>query len=171
MPFTPLHFGPGMTLKAIVPRHFSICVFVISQVVIDLEVLWYMIWWEPPLHRFWHTYLGATIVAGVCFALGKPVSQLVKVTWNRIARLCTDANLSVPVATTWLASLTGAVSGAYSHVFLDSITHSHAEPMQPFSAGNPVSGIISPMLLWALCVLLGVAGILAYVWRQGWPKG
>lgn len=155
-----------MAIKAIAPRYFSICVFVMTQVVIDIEVLWYVIRWDPPLHRFWHTYLGATILAAVCFVLGKPASQLAKASWNRIARRWADVNLSVPVGTTWLASLTGAILGAYSHVFLDSIVHSDSHPLQPLSPGNPVLGIMSLMLLRALCVLLGVAGLLTHVWRQ-----
>jgi len=151
-----------MTVKAIIPRHFSICVFAFTQVAIDLEVLWYLTRWDPPVHRFWHTYLGATVVAAVCFLLGKPVSQLVKTVWNRLAERCKDADLSVPVPTTWLASFTGSVFGAYSHILLDSIFHRDMAPMQPW---NPIFGIIGRMLLQVLCVLLGVAGLAVYLER------
>ena len=43
MPFTPLHMGPGMFVKAAMPRHFSIIVFGLTQIVLDLEAL-------PALH-------------------------------------------------------------------------------------------------------------------------
>ena len=109
--------------------------------------------------------LGATVVAAVCFLLGKPVSQLVKTVWNRLAERCKDADLSVPVPTTWLASFTGSVFGAYSHILLDSIFHRDMAPMQPWNPRNPIFGIIGPMLLQVLCVLLGVAGLAVYLER------
>ena len=73
MPFTPIHMGPGMAVKAALPRHFSIVVFGLTQITVDLEVLWYLARWNPPLHRFWHTYLGATVVATVLALAGRPV--------------------------------------------------------------------------------------------------
>ncbi|NLE42022.1 MAG: hypothetical protein GX615_09360 [Lentisphaerae bacterium] len=56
MPYTPLHMGPGMFLKATMPRHFSIITFGITQVLIDLEVLWNMTHHGNRLHTFLHTY-------------------------------------------------------------------------------------------------------------------
>src|SRR5437899_4491261 len=88
MPFTPIHGGPGMMVKAVAPRHFSICVFMLTQVVIDLEVLWHLIRWDPPLHRSWHTWAGATVIGVMCFLVGKPVSEWIKTIWNRLATKC-----------------------------------------------------------------------------------
>ncbi|MCI0354322.1 MAG: hypothetical protein L0099_04665, partial [Acidobacteria bacterium] len=63
MPFTPFHFGPGATVKAMAAQHFSLTVFAFAQVAIDLEPLYFMLRDEDPLHRFFHTYVGATAVA------------------------------------------------------------------------------------------------------------
>ena len=63
MPFTPFHVGPGAAIKAIMPRHFSFTVFCFAQIVTDIETAFYLLRGEYPLHRIFHTYLGATVVA------------------------------------------------------------------------------------------------------------
>ena len=39
MPFTPFHMGPALALKAVTGRHFSVLVFGIAQVAMDVEPL------------------------------------------------------------------------------------------------------------------------------------
>jgi len=51
MPFTPFHFGPGLLIKVCVPRWFWFTSFVLANVLIDCEVLYYMRVGEPPLRR------------------------------------------------------------------------------------------------------------------------
>ena len=148
-----------MLVKAALPKHFSIVVFGLTQIALDLEVLWYLARWNPPLHRFWHTYLGATVVAAVFALAGKPASQLIKSIWNHISKHCTDVDLSVPVRTSWLASATAATVGAYSHILLDSLFHPDIEPMQPWSTNNPLLCIIDPIMLQVGCVIVGIIGL------------
>ena len=62
MPFTPFHFGPGLFGKGIVPRRFSWMAFIVSQVIIDCETLYYLLQRTYPIHRFFHTFVGATLV-------------------------------------------------------------------------------------------------------------
>src|SRR5262245_1529736 len=76
MPFTPFHFGPAAVMKAVAPAHFSFTVFCYSQVVTDLESGFYLFRGEYPVHRFFHTYVGATIVGLACALTGRPVCQL-----------------------------------------------------------------------------------------------
>jgi hypothetical protein len=166
MPFTPIHMGPGMAVKAAVPRHFSIVVFGLTQIALDLEVLWHLARRDPPLHRFWHTFLGATVVAAALAVIGKPAARLVKSIWNRVASHGTDADLSVPVHTSWAASASGAFVGAYSHILLDSMFHADVGPLKPWSAANPLRGIINPMMLQMGCLILGLIGI-AWFFRGG----
>jgi hypothetical protein len=49
MPFTPFHFGPGATIKAMAGQHFSFTVFAFTQLAIDLEPLYFMLRDEDPL--------------------------------------------------------------------------------------------------------------------------
>ena len=50
MPFTPLHMGPGLAVKAVMQRKFSLLVFGWSQVVIDLQPLLAMTTGREPRH-------------------------------------------------------------------------------------------------------------------------
>jgi membrane-bound metal-dependent hydrolase YbcI (DUF457 family) len=155
-----------MAVKAAMPRHFSIVVFGLTQIALDLEVLWYLAQWNPPLHRFWHTYLGATIIAAVLTVLGKPASQWIKAGWNRIAAKCRHADLTVSIPTTWVASFTGASVGTYSHILLDSLFHPDIEPLQPWSAANRLRGVVNPYGLEVVCVVLGIAGLVWFFERE-----
>ena len=166
MPFTPLHMGPGMLVKAAMPRYFSIIVFGLTQIAIDVEVLRYIMRSEYPLHRFWHTYLGATIVAVGVGILGKPVSQWIKRMWNCIAPKGTAVDLSVALPTSWTASLTGAFIGSYSHILLDSSYHTDIMPLLPFSDINHLRGYISPYMLDILCIAAGIMGLIWFFARQ-----
>jgi hypothetical protein len=158
--------GPGMAVKAAVPRHFSIVVFGLTQIALDLEVLWHLARHEYPLHTFWHTYLGATTIAAMLTVLGKPASQWIKAMWNRIAAKCCDADLTVSTPTTWVASFTGASVGAYSHILLDSLFHPDIEPLQPWSATNRLRGVVNPHSLEVVCVVLGIAGLVWFFERE-----
>ena len=166
MPFTPLHMGPGMVVKAALQRHFSIVVFGLTQIAIDLEVLWHLARHEYPLHTFCHTYLGATIIAALLTVLGKPLSQLIKSAWNRVATNCHKTDLTVSVQTTWVASFTGASIGAYSHILLNSIYHGDICPLQPWSASNQLYQMVSPDSVDVTCVLLGIIGLAWFIARQ-----
>ena len=166
MPFTALHMGPGMFVKAAVPRHFSIVVFGLTQIALDLEVLWQLAHGHYPLHRFCHTYLGATVIACVLAVLGKPASQGIKTAWNRIAVKCRDADLTVKAHTTWTASLSAAFIGALSHIFLDSLFHPDIEPLQPWSAANCLRGAVNPHGVELVCFVLGVSGLLWFFGRE-----
>ena len=42
MPFTPLHLGVGLLGKGLLPRRVSLTAFAASQVVIDVEVAYYL---------------------------------------------------------------------------------------------------------------------------------
>ena len=165
MPFTPLHMGPGMAFKAAAPRHFSIIVFGLAQIAIDMEVLCHMLRKEYPFHTFWHTYLGVTIVAVILAILGKPISQWMKMVWNKIASQCCESDLSVSVETTWMASIAGAMVGAYSHILLDSVFHADIEPLQPWSATNRLFGLLSSHTIEITCLILGVSGLVCFFWR------
>ena len=160
-----------MTIKAAAPRHFSIVVFGLTQIVVDLEVLWYLLQRDPPLHRFWHSFLGATVVAAVLAILGKPISQFIKQIWNGIARSCGFVDLTVVVRTSWSSSVIAAVVGAYSHIVLDGLFHRHLEPLIPWSTRNPFVGIISPAMLQTLCVVLGIIGLVWFFGRQARNRG
>lgn len=119
MPFTPVHMGPGIAVKAVMQHKFSLMVFGWSQIVIDLQPLFVMITDRGELHGFSHTYVGATLIGLFCALSGKYLGEL----GLRIIREPQHLPISWPV------SFISAFIGTYSHVAIDSIMHADIQPL------------------------------------------
>ena len=76
MPFTPLHMGPGLVVKACMQGAFSLMVFGWTQIVMDIQPLIVLISGEGHLHGFTHTYVGAILIALFAALTGKYLSEL-----------------------------------------------------------------------------------------------
>jgi hypothetical protein len=158
MPFTPFHLGPAAALKVMMPTSFSFMVFGFTQVLMDIEPLYYMNQGMWPIHRVFHTYVGATGVAIVATLTGKSVCTGALRLWNWGLDASQRDWLEVEPKISWVAALTGVFVGAYSHVLLDSIMHGDVRPLAPFSDGNELLGVISLAQLHWLCVGVGIVG-------------
>jgi hypothetical protein len=158
MPITPFHFGPGAAIHALAPRHVSFLGFCAANVLIDVEPLYYMVTGQFPLHRFFHTYIGASLIVlatALLFVLARRFAQRFWLPdlfgWQRLGL--------VPV-------LLGAFAGSYSHIVLDSIMHSDIRPLAPFSEANPLLGIVGLDTLHLSCVVAAVLAALVLVIRR-----
>ena len=158
MPFTPYHFGPGAAVKAVMPRHFSFTMFCFAQIVTDFETAYYFLCGEYPLHRWLHTYLGASVLAVCCVLVGRPICQAALRVWGRWPNAPFKRYFHITDHISLGSAVTAAFIGTYSHVFLDSIMHADVEPFEPFSTRNPFYQIISLFALHALCIGLGAFG-------------
>jgi hypothetical protein len=163
MPYTPLHMGPGMIVKAIMPHRFSIMAFGIAQVLIDLEVLWNMANHNNQLHTFFHTYLGASLVVLITAPLGKMISGWTRRVWNMAAGYFSRFDMTVPGHTSWTATILGATIGAYSHVLFDSFYHIDIKPFRPWSDSNPCKGLIDPFKMEIVFNALFIVGLLWFI--------
>ena len=121
MPVTPFHFGPGFFIKSILFKRFSFRVFILANILIDIEPLYYILTNQYPLHRFFHTYIGATVVAIVSIFLGRII-------WRQIPKS---------------AIIIGAFLGTHSHILLDSVMHADLQPFYPFSNVNSLLHVLS----------------------------
>ena len=171
MPFTPFHMGPGLAVKAVCGRYFSLMVFGFSQVAIDIEPLVRIIRGDAVLHGFTHTYLGATLIAFVSVVIGRPVCQFFLNFWTPDPYSPFLNWLRGPKLISWPAAIAGAFVGTYSHVFLDSIMHSDMQPLTPLSEANVLLHVISVGSLHFVCVLSGALGALllfaVFILRRG----
>lgn len=133
-----------------------------ANVLIDVEVLYYLSRDEPPLHRYLHTYLGGSM-AGLSAGLIMWCIVLI------VARL-------VPTGSRWKArleqtpktrllnqSLLAGFLGGASHVFLDSLMHDDMHPFWPFVTGNTLAGIVSVSALHIGLGLLGLFSLLLWL--------
>lgn len=143
MPFTPFHVGPGAALHALAPRRLSFLAFCAANVLIDVEPLYYMLTHQHPLHRFFHTFAGALLVASATVGL------------FMLLRRAAPRDWTLP---TLSAVVVGALAGTLSHVLLDSIMHTDMAPFAPFSDLNPLLRIVSLDTLHLACVAAGLAG-------------
>ena len=149
MPFTPFHFGPGAFVHSAVPKYISFLAFCGANVLIDVEPLYYMLTGQYPIHRFFHTYVGAT-VTGLIFVL---LFALVRRFGMPLLKLLRLENLSVRTVAL------GAFAGTYSHILLDSLMHADLRPFAPFSDANPLLSAISLRALHGFCLVAGLVGL------------
>ena len=157
--------GPGLTIKALAGRRFSIIAFGIAQIAMDIEPLVGLIRGSQVLHGPTHNYLAALAITVVVAFLSPTIGRPILRRWNhelsfyRLAWLVeTDSFAPVPV-------LAGASAGTLSHVILDSIMHFDVSPHAPWSSANILLGLISTDTLNQFCVLAGLLGVVGWVFR------
>ncbi len=156
MPFTPIHMGPGILVKAILQGSFSLMVFGWTQIVMDIQPLIVIITGEGHLHGFTHTYVGAVLIAIVAALSGKYFSEL----GLQILGMAKEQ----PVIILWRVAFLSAFIGSFSHVLLDSIMHNDVEPLFPITHINNLHGFVSVETLHKFCFYSGLIGTAIYYW-------
>lgn len=151
MPVTPFHFGAGLAAKAALPARFGLLAFCTANILIDIEPLYYALTRQYPLHRFFHTLVGATLPALVTIILFTITVHLLK-RWRINFNWLTNEFHPTSI---WL----GALSGAYSHILLDSLVHEDMHPLSPFTQINPFTGNFPRFSVETILVFMGLLGI------------
>lgn len=164
MPITPFHFGPGLLGKGFAARWYSWTAFVAANVGIDFESLYYLSRDEWPVHRQLHTFLGAGVMGIVTALLLIGARALVPALHGRLQA----ASPAVRAEVSTVGIVVGAMVGALSHPVLDGLMHHDIEPLQPWSAHNPLRGLVELGVLHRGCMIAGLvgAGLLLVVWRR-----
>lgn len=163
MPFTPLHMGAGLAIKALTGRHFSVLSFGVAQVAMDIEPLIGIIRGADVLHGPTHTYLGAIVIAVLAAAVSPPICRPILRRWNRELAFYRLDWLLTPESFARMPVIAGAFAGTFSHVALDSIMHGDIRPYAPWSDSNGLLGLISIEALHLWCVAAGLFGIFGWV--------
>ncbi len=160
MPFTPFHFGPGLAIKSLIPNRFSLSMFALANVAMDVEPLYRMWRVEMPLHGFSHTLLGAALITIGSVLVGRHV---ITCAWRLLERWSTEVN--EPFQITWLQAWMGALFGTGSHLLIDAVTHADMHPLAPFTDANPVLMTEWTLHLHLACILAGMFGMLIILAR------
>jgi hypothetical protein len=158
MPFTPFHMGPALLLKPFLGPRFSVLVFGVSQVAIDLEPLVRILRRDETLHGWTHTLSGALGVGAAAALVARPLANW----WLRyLRREIDDPALTASVATdvTPAVAFASAWIGTGSHFLLDGIMHADMSPFAPLSAANPLLGTVGLGALHVGCFAAGVLGV------------
>lgn len=170
MPFTPFHIGPGAAIKVVGGRHFSLTLFTLDQIAMDIEPLVRLNHEDSLLHGISHSYLGATVIAATVALIGWPCCQFMLRLWNKMTGLRFLRWLQRRDVISRPAAFSGAFLGGYSHVFLDSIMHADMKPWFPFSESNGLLYTIPSGWLHVFCAVLGIAGAMGLLILFIWDK-
>lgn len=140
MPFTPFHWGPALLVGLLLLKFLDLPSLLISSVIPDLEHVLILVF---PLHLsrhgFFHSYLGASILAVVAI-----MTVYASMDWLSKVMLM----IGLRQNSSFKKILSTSILGAYSHIFLDSLLYDEMKPFFPLE-DNPFIQIASSQLRYA----------------------
>jgi len=161
MPFTPFHMGAALLLKPVLRARFSVLVFGVSQVAIDIEPLVRMLRGDAVLHGWTHTLLGAVIVGTAAALVARaPVNWWLGWFGNHAE------HGRAPMPVTWSVALLSAWIGTGSHLVFDGIMHGDLAPFAPITRGNPLLRVIPIGTLHLGLLVAGLIGLVLLALRE-----
>ncbi len=167
MPITPFHIIAAAPIKAIIPRYFSWSIFTLTNIFIDLEPITYFIFTGIPSHKFFHSILGATLIALVCAFYFRKLCENYITKWNKNLHSIDRKWLEIKNPKIGLfEGIAGGLIGAWSHLILDSMMHQDIKPLWPISNLNPILGIIAGISISYFCIFSFLIGLLILIARK-----
>lgn len=158
MPFTPFHFGPALFFGLIFIAFLDFPTFLVASVIVDLEpFLAISLGLRYPLHGFFHSLVGGTLVA---FALALVMFKLRRFTF-RVMEF-----FRIGYVASWKRVLAASILGVYLHILLDAPLYSDIRPFYPLDV-NPLfsSGMAVSIYIYILCVFSFLASAVLYLFR------
>ncbi len=155
MPFTPYHFGPSGFIGLAFRKWIDIPVFVLANVIVDLEVLVISsLGLAYPIHRYIHTLLiGAA--AGILWSLAAwPLRNVFK----KIMQI-----LRIPYKPSLWKMLVSGILGVWLHVVIDSIYHWDICLFWPYRKLKPLYKLVTKQQLHAICEVFLILALALYV--------
>ncbi len=158
MPLTPFHWSIVL-LGILFFNTFYIPALAVSSVLMDLEPLYFHFLVPDPegyIHRFFHTYIGVTIlglIVGIALIKGRKIVDQFMGFFKLDQRLVSSKLI-----------LFSSLIGAWSHVFFDSFLHKDIKPFWPIEV-NPFLGKISVINVYLITGLMLFLVFAIYFWR------
>ena len=155
MPFTPYHFGPSGFIGLTFRKWLDIPVFVLANVIVDIEVLVVRLlgagW---PIHRYTHTLLiGAA--AGIAWAMA---AYLLRNVFKKIMQI-----LRIPYKPSLWKMLVSGVLGVWLHVVIDSIYHRDVCLFWPNRRLTPLYKLVTKSQVKTICIFFLIAAFVLYI--------
>jgi membrane-bound metal-dependent hydrolase YbcI (DUF457 family) len=154
MPFTPYHLGPSGCVALALRKYIDVPVFVLANVVIDLEpgiVLFFRL--DYPHHGYCHTFVFGTVIGLmwglVGYAARNPLRWLMKL-------------FGLSYQTSLGKALLSGLLGIWFHILIDSFCWGDIRPFWPSNA-NPLSNLTTLNTVCLLCAISFVPAIALYV--------
>jgi len=170
MPFTPYHFGPSGFLGLVFGKWIDLPVFVLANVIVDIEVLmvgFLGLGW--PAHRYCHTLLIGAVVGALWGIAAYPLRHFFK----RIMRV-----FYIPYRTSLRKMIVSGILGVWLHVLIDGIYHFDVKifwPGKKMWLWKMIQGNITKQQIETVCMLFFIAAFVVYilavtVFRRNWVK-
>ncbi|MHC4692644.1 MAG: hypothetical protein ACYS67_07875 [Planctomycetota bacterium] len=155
MPFTPYHFGPSGFIGLVFRKWLDIPVFVLANVIVDLEVLVIVRFGVGrPIHRYVHTLLIGAAAGIVWATIAYPLRNLFK----KIMQI-----LLIPYQTSFLKMLVSGILGVWLHVVIDSIYHLDVSLFWPNRKLRPLYKLITKQQVEMICAILFIWVLILYI--------
>jgi len=157
MPFTPYHFGPSGFFGLTFRRWIDVPVFVLANVVVDIEVLvvsLFNLGW--PRHRYCHTFLIGAAVGAFWGVAAYPLRHLFK----KVMQL-----FRIPYKDDLRKTVLSGVLGVWLHVLIDASYHFDIEmfwPNETISLWRVLHRYISSERIETICVAFFVVAVIPY---------
>ena len=158
IPLTPYHLGPGLFFGLLFLIFIDFPTFLIASVIVDMEPLFILIFnLNYPLHGFFHSFLGGTIIA-----------LILALIMTRIREFFTPfmSFFKIEQEFSFKKILLASLLGVYIHIMLDSSIYTDIKPFFPFDF-NPFyrSTILPGLSAELICVWCFLAGGIVYIIR------
>lgn len=158
VPFTPFHFGPALFFGLLFVAFIDLPTFLVTNVIVDLEpFLVVSLNLDYPLHGFFHSFIGGTLVG---LALAFVMFKLRRLTFAVMKFFRLEYEVS------WKRVLAASLLGVYLHILLDAPLYMDIRPFYPFNV-NPLfhGGMTATIYVYMFCIFSFFAGVLVYAFR------
>lgn len=157
MPITPYHFGPSGFLGLVFRKWIDIPVFVLANVIVDIEVLAVAFFGlGPPYHRYCHTLL----IGGVVGALWGIAAYRLRFLFEVFMEM-----LRIPYRPALWKMIISGVLGVWLHVVVDGAYHPDVRVFWPSRTDSLwVTAVthLSRTQIRAICLVFFVMAIIPY---------
>ena len=171
MPFTPYHFGPSGFIGLVFGKWIDLPVFVLANVVVDVEVLViraFGLGW--PAHRYCHTLLIGAVVGAFWGIAAYPLRHFFK----EMMRV-----FYIPYKTGLRKMVVSGILGVWLHVLIDGAYHSDVKifwPSKNMWLWQVLHERVTKGQIETICMLCFIATFILYilavtVFRRNWVKG
>jgi len=150
MPFTPYHLGPSGFVGLLLRKWIDLPVFVLANVVVDIEVLFFNKW---PIHRHFHTLLIGAVAGAIWAAAAYPLRAV----FGKLMNF-----LRLPYKSTPLKMIVSGILGAWLHVAIDAVYHYDVLLFWPNRA-RPLFNILTQSQVKFVCIGFFVAAAAVYL--------
>lgn len=157
MPFTPFHLGPSSWIGLTLLKVFDFPTLLLASVIVDIEPFCVFFFnMDYPLHGFFHSFLGGSILAtltAIILYFSRDKIKRVMI----VFKLGQDSSFKKILWTSFF--------GVYFHILLDSFIYRDIKPFYPLEC-NPFLGLFSSQQVYFFCSLSFLIGILFYLIRR-----